>query len=64
MQTFGDLCNTIAIYFIRAKVMDKIKLVEKLLDSIDELIIGGGMAFTFLKIIHNMEVVVEPLLWT
>jgi len=39
-----------------AKVMDKIKLVEKLLDSIDELIIGGGMAFTFLKIIHNMEI--------
>ena len=37
--------------------MDKIKLVEKLLDNIDELIITGGMAFTFLKSIHNMEVV-------
>ena len=32
-----------------AKVSDKILLIEKLLDKVDNLIIGGGMAFTFLK---------------
>jgi len=32
-----------------AKVSDKIKVIEKLLDKVDKLIIGGGMAFTFLK---------------
>ena len=39
-----------------AKVSDKIKLIENLLDKADELIIGGGMAFTFLKVLHNMEI--------
>ncbi|MFA5944719.1 MAG: phosphoglycerate kinase [Candidatus Thermoplasmatota archaeon] len=32
-----------------AKVSDKILVLEKLLPRIDRLIIGGGMAFTFLK---------------
>ena len=32
-----------------AKVSDKILLLEKLLDSVDDLIIGGGMAYTFFK---------------
>jgi len=32
-----------------AKVSDKIKLVENLIDKADTLIIGGGMAYTFLK---------------
>ncbi|MDB5120175.1 MAG: phosphoglycerate kinase [Sphingobacteriales bacterium] len=32
-----------------AKVSDKILLIEKLLDKIDNLIIGGGMAYTFAK---------------
>ncbi len=32
-----------------AKVSDKIGVIEKLLDKVDTLIIGGGMAFTFLK---------------
>lgn len=40
----------------RAKIADKIKLIDNLLDKVDELIIGGGMAFTFLKVLHNMEV--------
>ena len=31
-----------------AKVSDKVKLVENLLDRVDGLLIGGGMAFTFL----------------
>ena len=32
-----------------AKVADKIPVIENLLDKVDTLIIGGGMAFTFLK---------------
>ena len=32
-----------------AKVSDKIAVIEKLLDKVDTLIIGGGMAYTFLK---------------
>jgi len=32
-----------------AKVSDKIKIIEKLLDKVQTLIIGGGMACTFLK---------------
>ena len=32
-----------------AKVSDKLKLVESLLARVDRLLIGGGMAFTFLK---------------
>lgn len=40
----------------RAKVKDKIQLISNLLDKVDEMIIGGGMAFTFLKVLNNMEV--------
>lgn len=32
-----------------AKISDKILIIEKLLDKIDHLIIGGGMAYTFFK---------------
>jgi phosphoglycerate kinase len=32
-----------------AKVSDKIALIEQLLDRVDELLIGGAMAYTFLK---------------
>ena len=32
-----------------AKVSDKLAVVENLLDKVDTLIIGGGMAYTFLK---------------
>lgn len=32
-----------------AKVSDKIKVLENVIDKVDRLIIGGGMAFTFLK---------------
>lgn len=31
-----------------AKVSDKIAVIERLLESVDRLVIGGGMAFTFL----------------
>lgn len=32
-----------------AKISDKILIIEKLLDQVDNLIIGGGMAYTFFK---------------
>lgn len=32
-----------------SKVSDKINLIERLLDKVDNLIIGGGMAYTFAK---------------
>ena len=32
-----------------SKVSDKIELIERLLDKVDNLIIGGGMAYTFAK---------------
>ncbi len=32
-----------------AKVSDKIQVIENLLEKVDSLLIGGGMAFTFLK---------------
>ena len=32
-----------------AKVSDKIGVIENMLDSVDTIIIGGGMAFTFLR---------------
>lgn len=32
-----------------SKVSDKIGVIDKLLDTVDQLVIGGGMCFTFLK---------------
>lgn len=34
-----------------AKISDKILIIEKLLDKVDNLIIGGGMSYTFFKAI-------------
>jgi phosphoglycerate kinase len=39
-----------------AKVSDKIQLIQNLLDKVDMMIIGGGMAFTFLKTINGMSI--------
>jgi len=39
-----------------AKIADKIPLINNLLDKADEIIVGGGMAFTFLKIINGMKI--------
>ena len=36
-----------------AKVSDKIGVIENLIDKVDTLIIGGGMAYTFFKAIGN-----------
>uniref|UniRef100_A0A2K5N1Z9 Phosphoglycerate kinase n=1 Tax=Cercocebus atys TaxID=9531 RepID=A0A2K5N1Z9_CERAT len=38
-----------------AKVADKIQLINNILDKVNEMIIGSGMAFTFLKVLSNME---------
>lgn len=39
-----------------SKISDKIKLIENLLPSLDNLIIGGAMAFSFLKVVKNLEI--------
>merc|ERR1711972_990713 len=39
-----------------AKVTDKIQLIFNMLDKVDKLIIGGGMAFTFLKVNDGMAI--------
>jgi phosphoglycerate kinase len=39
-----------------AKIADKIPLINHLLEKADEIIIGGGMAFTFKKVLQNMEI--------
>jgi phosphoglycerate kinase len=39
-----------------AKVSDKILLIKNMLDKVNELIITGGMAFTFLKKLNDMKI--------
>ena len=39
-----------------AKVADKIQLINNLMDRANEIIIGGGMAFTFKKVIQGIEI--------
>ena len=39
-----------------AKVADKIQLITNLLDKCNQMIIGGGMAFTFKKVLENLEI--------
>ncbi|TNV78642.1 hypothetical protein FGO68_gene13553 [Halteria grandinella] len=39
-----------------AKVADKIQLIMKMLELVDEMIIGGGMAFTFNKVLQNANI--------
>lgn len=39
-----------------AKVSDKIKLITNMLSKVDEMIIGGGMAFTFKKVLDNVKI--------
>lgn len=53
MDTLDDLLENpehpFAAVFGGAKISDKIGVVDRLLDSVDSLLIGGGMANTFLK---------------
>merc|ERR1712060_464762 len=39
-----------------AKVSDKIQLIMNMLDKVNKMIIGGGMAYTFLKVNDRMEI--------
>ena len=39
-----------------AKVKDKIQLIMNMLDIVDEMIIGGGMAFTFNKVLNDTAI--------
>jgi len=39
-----------------AKVSDKIHLINNLLDKVDEMIIGGGMVYTFKKVVYGVEI--------
>ena len=39
-----------------AKISDKIQLIDNMLDKVNMLIIGGGMAFTFKKVLNNMNI--------
>merc|ERR1712038_543233 len=37
-------------------VSDKIQLIKNMLDKVNIMIIGGGMAFTFLKVMNGLEI--------
>merc|ERR1719453_621177 len=39
-----------------AKVSDKIQLIMNMLDKVNKIIVGGGMAYTFLKIKDGMSI--------
>ena len=39
-----------------SKVSDKIKLIYNLIDKANDIIIGGGMAYTFKKVIFNVNI--------
>ena len=39
-----------------AKVFDKIQLINNFIDKVNAFIIGGGMAFTFKKILDNVPI--------
>ena len=39
-----------------AKIADKIPLIRNLIETADEIIIGGGMAYTFKKVLENMPI--------
>lgn len=53
LKFLGDAVNNPKKPFVAilggAKVSDKIKVIDNLLTKVDTLIIGGGMAYTFLK---------------
>lgn len=52
VQAFGRILNDPARPFVAilggAKVSDKLTVIENLIDKVDVLVVGGGMAYTFL----------------
>ncbi|XP_064405290.1 phosphoglycerate kinase 1-like [Halichondria panicea] len=55
-QALGDPRRPFLAILGGAKVHDKIKLIDNLLDKVNEMIIGGGMAYTFLKTLYGMKI--------
>jgi phosphoglycerate kinase len=39
-----------------ARVSDKIQLIKNLTGKVDKMIVGGGMAFTFAKVLHGANI--------
>merc|ERR1719146_501106 len=60
LEAFGKVLDTPARPVLAilggAKVSDKIQLIKNLLDKVDMMIVGGGMAFTFLKVLNGIEI--------
>lgn len=48
-KAMGNPARPLAAIIGGAKVSDKIKVLENVIDKVDRLVVGGGMAFTFLK---------------
>nr|CAD7572384.1 unnamed protein product [Timema californicum] len=44
------------VIFGGAKLMDKMKIIEHMLPIVNEMIIGGSLAFTFLKVLKGMQI--------
>ena len=57
IKVMGDALNNPVRPFVAilggAKVSDKIGVINNLLDKVDTLIIGGGMAYTFIRALGN-----------
>ena len=55
-QILGSPARPYLVVFGGAKSAEKTLMVEHILEHCDELIIGGGMAFTFLKVQQDMQI--------
>lgn len=38
------------------KIKEKMPLILKMLDVVDEMIIGGAMSYTFNKVLHDINI--------
>lgn len=52
-KAMGNPARPLVAIIGGAKVSDKIGVLENLIDKVDKLIIGGGMAFTFVRALGN-----------
>lgn len=60
LESFGKVLDNPNRPFLSilggSKISDKIQLITNLLDKVDEMIIGGGMSFTFKKELDGMSI--------